>query len=309
LEAQKQFSGPGNWLKRNFVGFLDNNLGGNPKFLGELCRQLKPLNIKWACAITLNVLSTPGVIKMMADAGCVGAYVGIESFNPMTIADMNKRQNRLEHVNRIIDECLANGILLTSGMMISPSVDDIDYMLQLPAVLADVGLCIPEFLSFEAPFPGTPKFERLSRQGGPTFLPNTFMYDYDGNTLVTVPKYHDPQDYAAAYRHLRRTLPSISNVLLKLRSQVPPLVKSHAWLTIGGVIFEVGRLWKWKDHPERTYIGGTDIVPPEVISVPFTADDFESDLERDDILSPWKITDDQGHVLDKWLHHHQPYSR
>jgi hypothetical protein len=310
MEAQKQFSGPGNWLKRNFIGFLDNNLGGNPKFLKELCSQLKSLNIKWACAITFNVLSTPGIIKMMSDAGCVAVFVGLESFNPKTIADMNKNHNRLEHVNRVIHECLSNGILLTSGMMISPSVDDIDYMQQLPRVLAESGLCIPEFLSFEVPFPGTPKFERLSRQQGPTFLPNTFMYDYDANTLVTVPKYHNPQDYVAAYRQLRRTLPSVGNVILKLRSQMPPLVMSHAWLAIGAVLYEIGRLnWNWKDHPERTYIGGTDIVPPEVISVPFAADDFESEFERDNILTPWKITDDQGHVLDKWLHHHQPYSR
>jgi hypothetical protein len=195
-------------------------------------------------------------------------------------------------------------------MMISPSVDDIEYMQQLPGVLAESGLCIPEFLSFEAPFPGTPKFERLSRQDSPAFLPNTFMYDYDGNTLVTVPKYHDPEEYVAAYRHLRRTLPNIGNVLLKLRSQVPPLVKSRAWWTIGAVLYCLGRIsLNWTDHPGRTYIGGADIVPPEVISVPFTADDFDSDFERDDILIPWKITDDQGHVLDKWLHHQQLYSR
>src|SRR5262249_25952265 len=160
---------------------------------------------------------------------------------------------RLEKINTVIQECLSNGILLTSGMMISPSVDDIGYMERLPGLLRDSGICIPQFLSFEIPFPGTPKFDRLSSSAEPAFLPNTFMYDYDGNTLVTRPKHDTIEDYVAAYRKLRHSLPSPQNALAKLRAQVPPLAKSGSWLSLGGVIYLMARLHlTWKDNPQRT---------------------------------------------------------
>ena len=42
-------------LKDGFI-FLDNNLGGNPKYLKELCEALMPLKKTWGCALTYNIL-------------------------------------------------------------------------------------------------------------------------------------------------------------------------------------------------------------------------------------------------------------
>jgi hypothetical protein len=54
-------------------------------------------------------------------------------------------------------------------------------------------------------------------------------------------------------------------------------------------------------RPDRTYLAGTDAPPPEATSVPLTDDDFESELERSAILSPWRVTDAEGRVLPVWL--------
>jgi hypothetical protein len=53
--------------------------------------------------------------------------------------------------------------------------------------------------------------------------------------------------------------------------------------------------------PDRTYLGGTEKPPPEAMGVPFGADDFASEAERDAILEPWAVTDARGHVLRQWL--------
>jgi hypothetical protein len=52
---------------------------------------------------------------------------------------------------------------------------------------------------------------------------------------------------------------------------------------------------------DRTYLGGTEKPPPEAARVPFGADDFASEAERDAIVAPWAITDMHGRVLPQWL--------
>jgi hypothetical protein len=52
---------------------------------------------------------------------------------------------------------------------------------------------------------------------------------------------------------------------------------------------------------DRTYLGGTEKPPPEATRVPFTADDFTSEVERDAVLEPWAVTDARGRVLPQWL--------
>jgi len=52
------------------------------------------------------------------------------------------------------------------------------------------------------------------------------------------------------------------------------------------------------DAPDRTYVAGTDLAPPE--SVPLTAADFESESERRAILEPWRVTDERGALLPEW---------
>jgi hypothetical protein len=54
-------------------------------------------------------------------------------------------------------------------------------------------------------------------------------------------------------------------------------------------------------HPDRTYLPETDVVPPEMTSVPLTDADFDSEAERAAIMEPWQVTDSEGRVLPQWL--------
>src|SRR5205085_10823669 len=61
--------------------FLDNNLGGSPHYLRELCTALIPLKKYWGCALTFNVLRDEETVKLLAKAGCRYIYTGLESLN------------------------------------------------------------------------------------------------------------------------------------------------------------------------------------------------------------------------------------
>src|SRR5262249_9206779 len=81
------------WYQRRMFGFLDNNIGGNPAYLRQLCEVLEPLGIIWGSGITFNVVADPDMVKRLSRAGCRVLFMGLESLNPATLTDMHKYQN------------------------------------------------------------------------------------------------------------------------------------------------------------------------------------------------------------------------
>lgn len=53
-----------------YAVFTDNNLGSRPEHLRRPCRALRPLEIIWSAAVTLDVSDDPTLVRDMALAGC-----------------------------------------------------------------------------------------------------------------------------------------------------------------------------------------------------------------------------------------------
>jgi hypothetical protein len=288
------------WPQRRVVGFLDNSIGGNPAYLRELCDALAPLGIRWGSGITFNALALPGMIEQLARSGCRVAFVGLESFNPEAISDMGKFQNALDQTSSLIDRCRRNGVLLEAGLMISPMVDDWSHIQTVPQRLQEAGLHVPVYICFEMPIPGTPYFKRLAAEPEPAFLPNAYLRDFSGYTLVVRPKREPVERFIEGYQWVMNSTYTRTAKLRKFVDDVPRLVSGGGWEAALG---EIVAHWGTGDvpHPDRTYLAGTDVPPPEATSVPLTNDDFESEAERSAILDPWRVTDAEGRVLSIWL--------
>jgi hypothetical protein len=280
------------------VGFCDNNIGGSLPYLRELCAALAPLGLKWYSSATFNVISNPGLVRLMADAGCNGLFVGLESFNPATIRDMHKHQNAIGKVRASLENCRNHGILVISGLMISPLVDDLDYVRDIPRYLAESGLHVPTFICFESPIPGTAHFNRLARQRPSPLLPGALLRDFTGYTLVVRPAHATTDEFLSTYRAVLRRVYSAPNRLRKLADDLPRFLRRGRWFP---ALVDASDMLAPRPHPRpgRTLLAGSDDPPPE--SVPFESGDFESDAERRRVLEPWRVTDDEGCVLDVWL--------
>jgi len=74
-----------------YVVFTDNNLGSRPDYLRALCRALRPLEIIWSAALTIDVTDDPTLVQEMALAGCTGVFIGFESLNMANLEGANKR--------------------------------------------------------------------------------------------------------------------------------------------------------------------------------------------------------------------------
>jgi radical SAM superfamily enzyme YgiQ (UPF0313 family) len=286
--------------KRRVVGFCDNNVGGDLAYLRALCAALEPLRLQWYGAATFNVIANPDLVRTMSRSGCRGLYVGLESFNPAALTDMRKHQNAIHKVRAALESCRRHGILIVSGLMVSPSLDSPDDIRCIPEHLDACGLRVPSFIAFESPIPGTPYFHRLGREADPlAFMPNVHLRDLAGYTLAVRPRKASPEAFVAAYREVTREVFSAGRRLAKLARDVPTFLAHGYWLP---ALIDIGDMAAFQagtyDAPDRTYIAGTDLPPPE--SVPLTAADFESEAERRALLEPWRVTDERGALLPEW---------
>ncbi len=289
------------WYKLNTVIFTDNNIGGNRKYLKQLSEALAPLDIRWGSSLTFNVISNEDTVKMLSRAGCRFVYVGLESFNPKAIADMKKPQNIVDEIERVLALCHRYGILVESGLMLSPTIDDSDYMQTIPSRLRESGLGIPGFMCFESPIPGTPHFHRLALEQRPAFLPHALLRDFTGYTLVTRPKRESLDLFVETYKWLLACVYSRTSILDKYARDLRRFLCGGSLDT--AIIDLVGRRRGWRRPDlDRTYVGGTDTPPPEAKSVPFSDDDFDSENERGLILDPWRVTNAAGRLLPEWRH-------
>ena len=288
--------------KRRLVGFCDNNIGGGLTWLRSLCDALTPLDITWYGAATFNVIANPGLVRMMARSGCRALFVGLESFNPATLADMGKHQNVIPKMRCALDDCRRQGILVISGLLVSPVSDTPEDIRRIPENLTKCGLHVPTFVAFESPIPGTPHFHRLGRETAPpAFMPNVLLRDLAGYTLAVRPRKCSADEFVAAYREVTREVFSPRRRLAKIVDDVPRLLAGGHWLPAAVDVLDMLTMQAGATEVSgRTFIAGTDVAPPE--SVPFVDSDFASEVQRKAILDPWRVTDASGALLPRWRH-------
>ncbi len=298
-EGQRMLKGKVPPHQIRIVSFLDNNIGGDLSYLKELCQALIPLKIHWGSSATYNVAADPDIVKLLSRSGCRLLYVGLESFSSETLADMNKRQNTNNNIRSVLNHCRKEGLLIMAGLMVSPVADDCGYLQSIPQHLEECGLHLPTYISFECPIPGTPYFARLAQEKEPAFLPNALLRDFNGYTLTVRPKRESSKDFIQTYRYV---LDSTYNTRIKLHKYADDM---RLFFPRGFLISSIAattQLFTRPKHsdPDRTYISDTDIEPPEATTVPLTDNDFDSEEERKIILEPWRVADENGHVLPIW---------
>jgi len=290
--------------RQKMVMFYDNNLAGNLGYFRQLCDELTPLKISWGTCLTFNVLTKRDLLKKMYESGCRTVFVGLESFNQDAITDFKKNQNRLSHVQRVLEDARNEGVLVTAGLMLSPLHDDVEYIRSIPKRLKESGLHVPAFICIETAIPGTPLFYRMANSPEPSLMPNTSLHDYNAYTLVIRPAKASIEEFVAAYHDAIRGSYSISQRLFKLLDDLPRFIRRGAWYT--ALIDVFGTMTSTTPIvPGRTYVPETDILPPE--HIPFEASDFADEAERIAFMKPTPVTDEHGRILPMWAQSESPY--
>jgi hypothetical protein len=183
--------------KQRRVLLIDNNFYGNSRshFLVRLglVKELREAGQVggWVALVTNDFFHKAENLRLARQAGCIGLFSGVESFDAQWLRRMHKQQNTALPQVKMIAGCLDEGILFLYGVImdvINRRLSDLRAELEFITSTPDIPL--PSFLTLPIPLLGTPYFHECLAKN--LLLPNTKLRDMDGTTLTLKPL--DPID-------------------------------------------------------------------------------------------------------------------
>ncbi len=164
----------------NAIAFNDDNFTVSPKRVKEICNLLieKDLDIWWWSLSTAEMLlRNEDMVQLMAKAGAKTVFIGIESSNPETIKEFDKKI-RPDTPAQTVALLKRNGIQTYASYIIGGLSDDISSILGTIKTAKALDTEVAQF-SIMTPYPGTPLFNTLKDR-----LRHKKWRMYDGIHLV-----------------------------------------------------------------------------------------------------------------------------
>lgn len=170
---------PGSW-----VFFYDDNFTASPKRTKILLERVlqKGMNFSWSAQARVDVAKDKELLKLMHKANCKVLYIGLESVNPKTLEEYNKRQT-VEEMEEAIRTLHQYKIKVHGMFVLGGEDDDRETVMQTVKTAIKWKIDTVQMVIL-VPLPGTPFYDDLKSQN------RIATYDwshYDGHHVVFKP--------------------------------------------------------------------------------------------------------------------------
>jgi radical SAM superfamily enzyme YgiQ (UPF0313 family) len=154
--------------KRPFIEFADDNTFVDHAWGKELCRALIPLGVKWFTETDISVADDPELLRLMRQARCRQVLIGLESPDRSALDGIELRANfksrRASTYIEALRRIQAHGITVNGCFILGLDGQTPDVFAQVLEFAERVPLYDVQITVF-TPFPGTPLYARLLREG------------------------------------------------------------------------------------------------------------------------------------------------
>jgi radical SAM superfamily enzyme YgiQ (UPF0313 family) len=188
---------------------LDDNIVGNPGFLEELCKQIKPLNMKWASQCSMNLARNPRLLKLVAESGCRILSLGIESITQEGLDKLNKKWVVTADHEDLLDKISRAGIIPATEMIIGTDSDTRQTIHDTFDFVMRTGIPIPKFYIL-TPMPGSELYSDFKKQG--RLLHEDYNF-YTATNCVFKPANLTPAELDEQFWWLYRKVYTLPNIL------------------------------------------------------------------------------------------------
>lgn len=201
------------WWQRKIVWFWDDNLTIRRPYIKALLMEMIPLKKWWLTQASMDIARDPELLDLMKASGCIGVFLGIESFGTESLKDANKRQNKVAHYKTAVAAIKKRGIAVMAGFIAGFDSDDHAGIVTMADRLMEIGIDVP-FLSIMTPFRGTVLYEQLDAEG--RILEDRGWNYYNGYNVAFEPKHLDAAGLLLAHRELWKRSFGFKNSLKRI---------------------------------------------------------------------------------------------
>jgi len=147
------------------IFFADASLTINPKYTKKLFKEMAKLNKKFHAFGNINVIAKDDeYLKLAKEAGVDRWYLGIESISQESINSAHKGTNKVENYDKAISKIKEHGMKVTGFFVFGLDGDTPEIFDKTLKAMYEWGLDGATF-SILTPYPGTPLFDRLEKEG------------------------------------------------------------------------------------------------------------------------------------------------
>lgn len=225
--------------RHRYFFLVDDNLMADRAHAMELFRRLKEKNIKWAGQGTLTAGKDPALLRAMKESGCEILLIGFESLQADNLIQMGKRHHLLKERDQLVQAIHDAGIHIYATFVFGYDADDeqtvreaLDFSLRHRFYTAAFNHLLP--------FPGTPLYARLKREGRLRFEKWWLEENYHYGELAFVPKKLSADKLATACFEARRAF-STPKQLRRRFTRVARRSSPVLWALFFGMNVPIGR--------------------------------------------------------------------
>ncbi|HOY32363.1 MAG TPA: radical SAM protein [Bacteroidales bacterium] len=159
-----------NDLGVRMVFIADDNFAGDKKYVKELLLRMTELNnsfrnpLGFFTQIDITIANDDELLKLLSDANFYTLMIGIESVNPESLKDMNKKQNLGVSAVDAIKKIQSYGMVVLAHMIIGNESDDMTVFEKTADFVRDADIIFHICHPLAAP-PGTKMWYDYKRQG------------------------------------------------------------------------------------------------------------------------------------------------
>ncbi len=150
--------------RSKIIGFVDDNIVGNPRFAKELFCALISYKIKWVAQCSVAIASDDELLKLAADSGCIELLIGFESLSQENLTAVGKKINVVDEYEDVIRKVHAHGIAIHGFFIFGLDADDVDIFERTLYFAQKMRLESAQF-AWPVPYPGTTLAEEMDKAG------------------------------------------------------------------------------------------------------------------------------------------------
>jgi radical SAM superfamily enzyme YgiQ (UPF0313 family) len=231
------------------VFFVDDNFAINVKRTKSLLRDIiaAGAELSWVGQISANLLRDDELVDLIADSGGKWIFIGMESLDPANLASVKKSFNKPSQYRDVLERLARRNVYAITSFIFGLDHDSAGVAGRTLEQIRDWPPALPVFGQI-TPFPATPLYERLEREGRLT-RPRHWL-DFAPFHMAHTPLNMTPaqvqsevrQAWADAYS------PAATRAALaSIRNEPVPYKISHliARLFFRGIYFPQKNAWGW----------------------------------------------------------------
>lgn len=188
---------------------VDDNIVSDRDYMLELCRQIKPLKMRWMSQCAIQIADDPELLKAVSESGCYVLSFGLETIQKAGMQEINKTWADPSDYIRIIKNVNDAGIEVASEMIIGLDTDTVQSLNDTIEFVKNSNIVAPKFYCL-TPIPGTPLNKEMNARG--SIVDDNFL-DYRPSKSVNNTPHFSADEVTEQYWRVYNELYTIKAIL------------------------------------------------------------------------------------------------